>query len=126
MSVREDVCRLYDTYKTPERVLVAHKGGVEGIWLANWKIPHLNLEDFGCPKFDRLPRLTSVGTCGQHARPMELHCPQVECYHFVQWMRSQRALTHDTNYIHYERTMRFLAYQKPQMLSLKQHMSNYK
>ena len=107
-----DVRRLYQQFKTPQRTLVAHKGGMEGEWLDTWQIPRLDLERWGCPKFDDLPRL-SVGSCGRHQRPLQLHCPQVECYHFVQWMRSQRLLSYDTRYINHERTQRMLASQTP-------------
>ena len=110
-----DVRHLYQQFKTPQRTLVAHKGGMEGDWLETWNIPHLDLEHWGCPKFDNLPHLSSVGSCAQHQHPLQLHCPQVECYHFVQWMRSQRLLSYDTRYINHERTQRMLASQTPRI-----------
>ena len=39
-----DVRRLYQQFKTPQRTLVAHKGGMEGQWLDTWQIPRLDLE----------------------------------------------------------------------------------
>ena len=108
-----DVRRLYQQYKARQRVLLAHKGSIAGTWLQTFQIPHLDLETLGCRKFEDLPRLSSVGSCRQHDRPFQIHCPQVECYHFVQWIRSQRLLSNDTRYINQERTKRLLASQKP-------------
>ena len=135
-----DVRRLYQQYQTTERFTVAHKGGIEGIWLTTWKIPNLDLDTLGCPKFESLPRLSFVGSCAQRQDPLRHHCPQVECYHFVQCICSQRLLGHDTRYINHERTQRFLASQRPstrlQLLRrvrpppkfrfFKEHMSNNK
>ena len=110
---RYDFRRLYEQYKTSERSLVAFKGGVEGTWLTTWNIPNLDLEMLGSPMFEDLPRLRSVASCGQHRDPLGHHCLQVECYHFVQWIRNQRLLQYDTSDINRERTQRFLASQKP-------------
>ena len=113
-ELKTDAQHLYQQHKTSERSLVAYKGSlIQRRWLTSWGMPHVDLEPLGCPKFKDLPRLSSVGSCGQHEHPLQLHCPQVECYHFVQWMRGQRGLDHDTRYIHHERTQRFLAAQKP-------------
>ena len=69
-----DVRCLYQCYKTPERFMVAHKGGIEGTCFTTWKIPHLDLKTLACPKFDDLQRLSSVGSCGQLEHPLQLHC----------------------------------------------------
>ena len=113
-ELKTDAQHLYEQHKTTERSLVAYKWSlIQRQWLTSWGMPHIDLEPLGCPKFNDLPRLSSVASCGQHKHPLQLHCPQVKCYHFVQWMRGQRGLDHDTRYIHHERTQRFLAAQKP-------------
>ena len=81
-ELKTDAQHLYEQYKTAKR-------------------SHIDLEPLGCPKFNYLLRLSSVGSCGQHEHPLQLHCPQVECYHFVQWMRGQRGLSTQPHYRHF-------------------------
>ena len=58
-----DVKKLYDTYKTPTRTYVAYKGGtLEKDLLDRLNIPCWNLEEAGCPKFERLARLGTVSS----------------------------------------------------------------
>ena len=98
-----DVHHLYQKQKTSEQPLVACRGGmIERQWLTLWGIPHIDLEPLGYPKFDHLPRLGSVGSCGRHRDPLCHHCPKGECYHFVQWMQGQRGLDHDMCYVNHE------------------------
>ena len=108
-------CSAYEKdTRSLERSLVAYKGSlIQRRWLTSRGMPHIDLAPLGSPKFSDLPRLSSVASCGQHEQPLQIHCPQVECYHFVQWMSGQRGLNHDTRYINHERTQRFLAAQKP-------------
>ena len=116
-DIQDDVTALYAQHKTPDRPLVAFKGGmIERRWLTAWGIPNIDLEPLGCPKFDDLPRLTSVTLCGHHQDPLRHHCPKVECYHFVQWMRGQTGLKRDTSYVNHNRARWFLEATKPSPL----------
>ena len=104
-SLHSDLQALYDSYKTPTRFYVAYKGGtLEKNLLEHLNIPCWNIEEAGCPKFERLARLGTVSSCGQHKDFMKHHCPRVECYHFVQWVRHHvLALSYDTNYVNWSR-----------------------
>ena len=42
-------------------------------------------------------RTPARGVCGHHDEPLRHHCPRVECYHFVSWMRHQCGLPHNWN-----------------------------
>ena len=108
--LRRDVQDLYDQYKTPTRLYVAYKGGtLEKDLLDTLNIPCWNLEEAGCPKFECLSRLGTVSSCGQHKNFLHHHCPRVECYHFVQWVRRYALnVSHDTNYINWHRLSHFL------------------
>ena len=113
-ELKTDAQHPYEQHKTAERSFVTYKGSlIQRRWLTSWGMPHIDLKPLGCPKFNYVPRLSSVASCGQHEHPLQLHCPQVECYHIVQWMRGQRGLDHDNRYINHERTQRFLASQMP-------------
>ena len=80
----QDIQKLYQRSKIEGRFYVAYKGGTIGKdLLTKMKIPCLNLEMFGCPKFDSFLRLSSVGTCGHHDDPFKHHCPKLECHHFA-------------------------------------------
>ena len=107
----QDIHQLYDRSKTTNRLYVAYKGGtIEKELLTKMKIPCLNLELFGCPKFDSLLKLCSVGTCGHHYDPFKHHCPKVECYHFAQWIRCQLQLPFDQCYTNTRRLQTFLSF----------------
>ena len=101
------------TTQDPQATYTHKRSIIKQRWLTTWGIPHIDLEPLGCPKLHHLPRLTSVSSCGHEQHSLHHHCPQVECCHFVQWMRGQRGLDHDTHYINHEQTQRFLAPQKP-------------
>ena len=107
--LHRDLLNLYQRCKTVERPYVAYKGGtLERDLLHHLNIPAWNFEEAGCPKFERLLRLCTVGSCGQHEDPFRHHCPRVECYHFVQWLRLRLNLSYDTNYIDTSRLRRFV------------------
>ena len=78
--------------KQPQgRPFVAYKGGnLEKDFLERLGIPAVNLERFGCPKFDHMQRLETTTSCGHHLKPSRHHCPKVECYHFMQWLRNNK------------------------------------
>ena len=52
------------------------------------QIPCVNLEDFGCPKVEKLMGMDEGFTCGRHKKPTH-HCPKQETYLFYRWMQSQ-------------------------------------
>ena len=66
------------------------RGYLEKNLLNELQIPCVNLEDFGCPKVEKLIAMGfDVGlTCGRHAKPTH-HCLQQETYLFYQWIQSQ-------------------------------------
>ena len=83
-----DIRSLYEQHKTPQRHIIAYKGGhVERDLLTRLNIPSYNLEESGCPPFRCMKRLTGVLGCGHHNNPSLHHCPMVECFHFVDWMK---------------------------------------
>ena len=108
-SLHSYVQDLYRRHATSERNVVAYKGGrVERDLLESLHIPSLDLEAFGCPKFNDMLRLTTAASCGQHVHNPHAHCAQVECYHFIQWMRGQCGLPRDMNFINQSRYNRFV------------------
>ena len=95
--------------KTVKRPYLPYKGGkLERDLLQTLNIPAWNLKEAGCPKFERILRLCTLGSCGQHEDPFRHHCPRIECYHFVQWLRSRLNLSYDTIYIDLSRLRRFV------------------
>ena len=88
--LEQDVKDLVHKFQQPDKMVVAYKGGhYEKELLQRWGIPHFNLEQAQCPKFDTMTRLCRPTSCGCHDHPWRHHCPQTECYHFVHWMRGQ-------------------------------------
>ena len=68
----------YHRSRTQHQYMVAYKGGyLEKNLLNELQIPCVNLEDFGCPKVEKLIAMGfDVGlTCGRHAKPTH-HCPK--------------------------------------------------
>ena len=59
-----------------------------------------------CPKFDDMPRLRGVRSCGYYQDPLRHHCPKVECYHFVEWIWRMIDLPYDLSLINMERVHR--------------------
>ena len=89
-NLTTDLGNLYNRFRTPDKYSVGYKGGrVEFDLLKLLGIQGINLEVYGCPKFDQLPRTTAVGTCDQHRDPTIHHCSQTECYTFVNWIKQQ-------------------------------------
>ena len=85
------VMELHSKFSTPERMIVAYKGGIqEKLLLHKLGLPYLDLEDLGCPRFDQL--IDEPGTRRfdrshhLHMRPdIVPHCSEEECYQFVTW-----------------------------------------
>lgn len=108
-KVEKDIRELYDKCKDEYRTYVAYKGGiVEKNFLSQLNIPSINLECLECPIFNDMLRLTTVASCGEHDLPLIHHCPKVECYHFVQWLRAYLGLPRDSNYVNYDRVAQFM------------------
>ena len=90
------VMELHSKFSTPERLVVAYKGGIqEKLLLHKLGLPCLDLEDLGCPRFDQLvdePGMQRFD-CSHHLhmRPdIVPHCPEEECYQFVTWTLEHR------------------------------------
>ena len=66
--------------------VVGYKGGtLEKKLLIQLQIPYVNLEDFGCPKFEYLPEYYfSPVHCGCHLNS-RFHCSMAECHAFMRW-----------------------------------------
>lgn len=71
------------------------------------------LGTFGMPKIQRPP---SANLCRLLVVAIEI--PNLECYHFVQWMPGQMGLDWDASYVNHECTRRFLEAMKPSPLRL--------
>ena len=81
------VKRLYKEYRTEFRTKVGFKGGkIEKELLEACQIPYTDIETWGCPKYERLPKPEGVG-CGCHSNPETNHCPMMECESFWNWTR---------------------------------------
>ena len=88
----EDViCDLYSKAKTKDRTVVAYKGGhVEQDLLLKLNIPHVDLEHYGCPKYDTLKEtiVEPLPSCGFHIDDSIHHCPMTECHAFWLWLNT--------------------------------------
>ena len=88
---------LHSKFSTPERMIVAYKGGIqEKLLLHKLGLPYVDLEDVGCPRFDQL--VDEPGTrrfdCSRHLhmRPdIVPHCSEEECYQFASWLIDQQS-----------------------------------
>lgn len=89
------ILQLYHRYKTSSRDLVAYKGGsCERIKLQQLGVPSVNLEAFGCPKYDVLlqdddDRTGEEHCCRLHDRSYGgkvFHCALAEVKAFKRWL----------------------------------------
>ena len=83
--------RLYNQFKTEERTVVAYKGGhVEKDLLNKLNIPCLDLETWGCPKYEQLKQtiVEPLASCGFHLNDNIHHCPMAECHAFWLWFQT--------------------------------------
>lgn len=107
--MKKDIYQIYEKYKSGTRCVVAYKGGqIERDLLCDMNIPSINLEDYGCPRFDHLQRLATVAGCGNHINAVITHCPKVECYHFMQWLLRFLKKPFDQNVCNMERYDRMM------------------
>ena len=90
---RTFIKHLFWEFATEQRTHIAFKGGnIEKSYLVDLHIPYLNLEDYGCPKYDFLrtimpPEEELNEGCGQHAIPNKHHCAMEECQAFMRWYK---------------------------------------
>lgn len=80
---------LYESFKTEKLNVVAYKGGrVEMDLLNSLHIPSVNLESYGCPRFDSLLStiVEPLPNCGFHCHCPNGHCSMVECHAYWLWM----------------------------------------
>ena len=74
---------LYQRARTTEHFLVGYKGGhMEKDLLRELDLPVINLEHYGCPKFEKLNTISIIEDCGHHN--FENHCGMVESHAFWQ------------------------------------------
>ncbi len=82
------VARLYENHSTESQYVIGYKGGnVERDILNQLGIPNVNIEDFNCPKYNYLPKVT-ISDCGFHLPLNNYHCPKLECYAFSLWVKN--------------------------------------
>ena len=103
----EDIKEFYDAAKTPDKFVVAYKGGTcEKDVLQELGIPFQNLEDFDCPKIETLIHQgygKDVSDCGfhhiyeqQHLSKACIHCASMECSILKEWVDHQTKLPKET------------------------------
>ena len=86
-QVKEDIVFIWNKCQSPHAFTVAYKGGtLEKTILEQLRIPSVNLEDFGCPKYCNLP--LHLPTCGCH-KNSRYHCSMSECYAFMSWFNNK-------------------------------------
>jgi len=83
----KDIYLMYKDCSNSERTVAKFKGEyVEKDLLMKLNIPCLNLESWGCPKYDKLkhiiPQEKLLSSCGFHADDTVHHCPITECHAF--------------------------------------------
>lgn len=88
--LQTDISQLYEHFRNEEQDVVGFKGGhVEKGMLDYLDIPHLNLERWGCPKFELLSDqgFADIQDCGCHRVG---HCSTVECEAFWNWLEHKK------------------------------------
>ena len=85
-SLPKIISQLYGNVRQNSRSTIAYKGGIyERDLLARLNIPALNLQDYGCPKAEKLfDQLVWLETCGKHTAYQ--HCAKVEVEAFAIWL----------------------------------------
>ena len=90
-QLQQDVADLYKLYATPEKTVIAYKGGhIEKDLLKEMELgPFVDLEDFGCPKVVDLIHAGlgyEVWDCGLHQGMGTAHCAMAECQILQKWI----------------------------------------
>ena len=89
-QVKDDIVDIWRLCKTPQAYAVAYKGGhVERDLLEDLRIPSVNLETLGCPKYEQCTPLSF--DCGCHGQTPH-HCSMSECYAFMTWLNTDNKL----------------------------------
>lgn len=88
-NLNKVIWTIYVNNKTFDKNVIAYKGGhIEKDILNDLEIPSMNLEEYGCPKFEQLPTPT-INECGFHDKKNKVHCPKVECAAFYEWLKER-------------------------------------
>lgn len=86
-ELKDTVLDIYERCKTDCKYVVAYKGGhVERDLLRELNIPSLDLELYGCPKYEEIDYHSWLVSCGFHADPVHHHCSILECEAFWMWL----------------------------------------
>ena len=86
-QVKEDIVTIWRTCQTPQHQHVAYKGGhVERDLLDELRLPSLDLELVGCPKYEQCTPLPF--NCGHHDHT--LHCSMSEAFAFMHWFHTTK------------------------------------
>lgn len=69
--------------------MIAYKGHFGKDLLKRINIPSVNLEDFGCPKAQKLfDQLVWLETCGNHLEnKVYHHCAEIEVEAYAMWLQ---------------------------------------
>lgn len=81
--------QIYEENKTQDKYVIGYKGGtVERNLLGKLRIPNVNLEHYGCPKYSDLVE-PEIEDCGYHIKIDGVHCAMKECFAFATWVSQQ-------------------------------------
>ena len=99
-NLDELLLNLYREYRSSAKHLVAYKGGVcEKYKLEELGIPCINLEQFGCPKYEHLKEWYPdvQGTCWRHDKSSNrtYHCVAAEVQTFKSWVKDNLVAAHE-------------------------------
>lgn len=85
--LENDFLKIY-AQQPKDKPFVAYKGGhIEKDFLARLGVPAVDLEWFGCPKYDSIKDLSTIASCGHHRDCRKHHCPKAECACFMSWVK---------------------------------------
>ena len=87
-DLRKVIRNLYLEFRTEQRTHIGFKGGhFEKDLLRDLSIPYVDIEEWGCPKYDDLAVTKRPDGCGCHSDDERFHCAQAECEAFWNWTR---------------------------------------
>ena len=92
--VKDDIVAIWRQCQTPLAWTVAYKGGtLEKELLEQLRIPHVNLEVWGCPKYDLCTPCPFDCEChDKRSFFSRFHCSMSECYAFMTWLNTENKL----------------------------------
>lgn len=92
-SIEDLIKELYYKNKINVKSFIGYKGGtIEKQILSKLELPHINIEIFGCPKYNELPP-PNIKDCGFHLNIKTVHCPMKECFAFANWVNVMLSLS---------------------------------